>query len=336
LHLSAPATVSSTVFLTILWGGFILATFSLIFRILIRLRTFRGLLLDDIFIFLAWALFLAVAILWQLIYEDMYMLFALESGQLWPPPTDFLDKMNRYLRTLAVILTLFYSGVWSVKLSFLFFFRRLYCNITWMKYHWWAVLVITLGTFAACVATTDYMCLVTPIEEDFQQCMSTPQIEFEWTSIRVNCVMDVVSDACIISIPMAVLWQVRIAWRRKIALGAFFCLAVITMVVAVVRIAVVSSAKTDTAVQVDSSWLYLWENIELAIAIMIACLASFRILFTFQSAKKSTPKTYSDFPSSRKRSGPMNITQMIDDIVGDENADPEDVDDSESDFSTKP
>lgn len=95
--------------------------------------------------------------------------------------------------------------------------------------------------------------------------MLSVSLAYLLTLVKVFYSSDRQLTSIVISIPMSVLWQVRLEWRRKLALAAFFSLAVITMVVAVVRIAVVSAAKTDEAVQVDSSWLYLWENIELAV-----------------------------------------------------------------------
>jgi hypothetical protein len=60
------------------------------------------------------------------------------------------------------------------------------------------------------------------------------------------------------SIPLSVLWKVRISLSRKLALAAVFSLVVITIVFAIVRVAIVSSK----SFRPDPSWLYLWSNIE--------------------------------------------------------------------------
>lgn len=55
------------------------------------------------------------------------------------------------------------------------------------------------------------------------------------------------------------LWKVRISTRRKLALGGVFCVTVITVIFAIVRVAVVATSASGTA---DMSWLYAWSNIE--------------------------------------------------------------------------
>lgn len=100
----------------------------------------------------------------------------------------------------------------------------------------------------------------------------------------------------VITIPVRMLWNVRISWRRKLALMVIFSLTIIVTVVSIVRIALISSKnKTE-----DISWLYMWSNVEMITctfshsclimfslsltcnpftATIVACLASFRQLF---------------------------------------------------------
>ena len=88
------------------------------------------------------------------------------------------------------------------------------------------------------------------------------------------------------------LWNVKISIRQKLALIGIFSLTTIVVVVAIVRVTIVSTS-FDT--QIDQTWLYLWENVEMAVgqsntaqqsntanqspAIIVSCLGSFRQLF---------------------------------------------------------
>lgn len=94
------------------------------------------------------------------------------------------------------------------------------------------------------------------------------------------------------------LWRVHIRIRQKLALAALFCLVLITMAISIIRFAVVMNFSSQT----ESTWLFLWNAIENNIgkeensldliecktlvdffkAIIIVCLASFRVLFTQQ------------------------------------------------------
>lgn len=67
----------------------------------------------------------------------------------------------------------------------------------------------------------------------------------------------------VITIPILMLWNVQISLRKKLALMGIFSLTVIVMVVAIVRVAVVTTKNTNA----DISWLYFWSNIEIAVGI---------------------------------------------------------------------
>lgn len=85
---------------------------------------------------------------------------------------------------------------------------------------------------------------------------------------------------------------------RRLALGGVFSLAVITMAIAIVRVTVTTDSRNISRnnKQVESTWLYTWHFVESAVgklllmidiytfpnfaAIIIACVASFRTLFT--------------------------------------------------------
>lgn len=73
-----------------------------------------------------------------------------------------------------------------------------------------------------------------------------------------------------------ILWRVSIPLRRKLLLVAIFSLTVIVMAVAIIRVAVVYRSYTKNA---SLDWLFFWSSIEVATAIIVACLASFRQLF---------------------------------------------------------
>lgn len=58
---------------------------------------------------------------------------------------------------------------------------------------------------------------------------------------------------------MVMLWNVKINARQKLALTGIFSLTVITMMFAIIRVAVVTR---QTRANPDSTWLYLWSAIE--------------------------------------------------------------------------
>lgn len=100
---------------------------------------------------------LGTAILWQIEAPTLYEQYAVGSGQR-PPSQEFIDRDIAFLRTIVPFTILFYSCLWSIKLSFLLFFRRLGSKVIGHNIWWWCVLVVTILTWVACVADIHYKC----------------------------------------------------------------------------------------------------------------------------------------------------------------------------------
>ena len=86
----------------------------------------------------------------------------------------------------------------------------------------------------------------------------------------------------VVSIPVVLLWNVRITLRRKLALGGILCLSVCTMIIAIIKVA--GGLTSDGGV--DSSWVLFWYTIEAAVAIIVVSFTAFRALFVAHQAMK--------------------------------------------------
>ena len=135
----------------------------LIFRLTVKIRSFRRIYTDDCLVILAWAMLLGSAILWQVESPTLYELYAVTSGQKIPD-AGFIARQIAFLRTIVPFTILFYSCLWTVKLSFLIFFRRLGANVRGHKAWWWFVLILIVLTWAACVADIHWVCSLGPFE----------------------------------------------------------------------------------------------------------------------------------------------------------------------------
>jgi hypothetical protein len=63
----------------------------------------------------------------------------------------------------------------------------------------------------------------------------------------------------VISVPVALLWNRRIALKMKLILIGLFSMTVLVMCIAIIRVTVVSSKDKPS----DITWLYFWSDIEL-------------------------------------------------------------------------
>ncbi|THV54438.1 hypothetical protein BGAL_0026g00090 [Botrytis galanthina] len=277
-----PSLVKESVFKGIVWGGMAISFLFVSFRLGVRLKNFRRLFLDDFFVVLGWSMIFATTIIWHFAAHDMFMSTAVASGQISPldDPT-YISDTEYYLRSSVAVIVLFYSSLVAIKMSFLIFFRRLTEGVDnkAQTIQWWTIFGIVIAVWLTCLGTIEYQCLAQPLMViQSSGCIEQHSVNFQRATLIANCVLDVLSDILIITIPIAILWNVRIRRRQKLALAGLFSLTMITMTFAIVRVAVVSTASRLP----DISWLYLWSAIEPPIAVIISCLASFRGLFAKQ------------------------------------------------------
>lgn len=74
-------------------------------------------------------------------------------------PTDVLDRTQRLLRGNLAAYLLAYTSLWSVKISFIIFFRRFGDKLRNQRIAWYAVFGFCVASFAVCIGTVDYRCL---------------------------------------------------------------------------------------------------------------------------------------------------------------------------------
>jgi hypothetical protein len=306
---------------------FTLTTVFVTLRTIVRFKILHRLSADDVLIIFAWMMTLTNVALFQWINDGMYLDNAMAALVLMPTP-EIIAKANQWLKVDAATLVLFYSSLWAVKLSFLLFFRRLYHQIRWLQIYWWIVLAINVATWIVCVGTIPWACLIPPFEVIIQHCASEAKADFNRHVLYSSTAMDLLSDLLILSIPLSVLWGVHISRTRKVALGAIFSLTIITMTIAIIRAALVTTA---TTADLDTPWVVLWSFIEQCIgkrrhlillkptngqpAVMVGCLAFFKTLFT-NSHPPSTPRQYrEDSTDDRKRKNFQGVTALISEIA---------------------
>lgn len=251
----------------------------------------------------------------------MYYTINVSAG-LELPSANFASIGEGYFKSTLAVIILFYSSLWSIKISFLLFFRRLGTNVKHQKLIWWPVFGFTIATYFACIGSIQYPCLVRSFMYLAANCATPSATSFQQDTLKLNCAWDVATDffskfielpwdvantSTVMLIPITMLWGVQMKRGRKAALAGIFSLVVITMIFAIVRTAVVGSVATHLP---DSSWLYMWSAIETSVgkqimhlcyadsssntgcvAIIVACLASFRNLFSRENSR-SQPKRY--------------------------------------------
>lgn len=79
----------------------------------------------------------------------------------------------------------------------------------------------------------------------------------------------------VITIPVSLLWNVRIKTRQKLGIGAFLCLSIVMVIVAIIK---ASGIRTS----VDSFnlvWELFWQQVEACAAVIMVSFTAFRSIF---------------------------------------------------------
>lgn len=125
--------------------------------------------------------------------HDMYELMNVSAGLELPGPSFFADG-ERYSRASLAILILFYSTLWSIKLSFLIFFKRLGKNVLRQKLIWWPVFGFTVASYVVAIGVLQFRCLVNSIFYLIEHCTNDSAIQFQRATLWCNCIFDVLTD----------------------------------------------------------------------------------------------------------------------------------------------
>jgi hypothetical protein len=128
-------------------------------RIAVQIRNRLRLYLSDAFLIFACACLCAAAGILYSLFDDLYLIQALyvdPAGVALPP--DFFDEILYSLKLLFTVQTVLWAVIFSVKFSFLSFFRPLVSRLERLKTWWTTVVVFTFLTFGFCASSVFIIC----------------------------------------------------------------------------------------------------------------------------------------------------------------------------------
>ncbi|MCJ1311398.1 hypothetical protein MMC25_005069 [Agyrium rufum] len=275
--------ISRNLLLDSLWAGVIISFLFIVFRLYVRITIFKKLFVDDGFLIFAWLMQVGNAIIWQVNVNKMYLIIAVITRKTLIPPPDIMDELVKYLRGSFAAYVLGYAALWSIKLSVMLFFRRMGESIRTQQIIWWCILTVVMISFVICLVIPDNKCLIGPVSVLLGECRGENSGRWDYIALKVAAVLDVTTDALIVFFPLNILRKVKINMRTKLALTTICSLTVFVMAFAIARIAVFTGT---TSIAISMPWLMFWGSIEVTVATIVACLASFRTLYV--SAERSS------------------------------------------------
>ena len=202
---------------------------------------------------------------------------------------DIPVNLLKYFGIVNTILCLCWSAIFIVKFSYLLFFRELIRNVRNMRPWWWTVLCVLVPAGFVCAFLPFYSCSTHDPAKVVPVCLPVAYTH-SFIILRVQSALDIFTDLLLISIPLYLLYQVRITLARKLAAFFILGLSVFMIVISAIRLAFIQLPR-DTS---DAVWLHFWTNLEAAIAIMMVSLTAARSLFVQERRISRSARTRSD------------------------------------------
>lgn len=133
----------------------ITTTFTAIRTVLRFTHRKGGFQIEDGFVMLSWAAFIALAVMYIVVTPPLYRVDkAVGTGILYPTIETDAMLITKIFFANTII---FWVVLWSVKLSLLFFYRRLFEGLPGQMRWWWSVFVFTvLASFVVFFYVPDY------------------------------------------------------------------------------------------------------------------------------------------------------------------------------------
>ncbi|KAH9909907.1 hypothetical protein F4778DRAFT_775815 [Xylariomycetidae sp. FL2044] len=280
LDLLQARIISRTTLLGVLWFGAAFTLLTVAARLAIRLKILGQLKADDYLVIAAYSLYLSYAILWTVLSDNLYLALDSFGGIDLTRIMSILNSAASALHGTLASYVVLWTCLWLIKVSFMIFFYPMGRHMKSQRILWRGVLAFIVVSYFVCIGVLDYRCLASTGIRVISTCTRQDIIDFEYISARVTVTLDIVSDAAIVLVSGNVVWKVQLPLKKKLALAGICSLTVFMIVVEIVRI-------TGPA---DQTWLLLWSGIEMMIAIVVACSASFRSLYTH--TKHSRPSAH--------------------------------------------
>ena len=253
----------------------------LLARLFVRMRIFNKWFVDDYLVTLAWLQLLAFSIVWQIFAKDLYTVVDALSAGITDSIINIIYHVGRFQMAATASYVLQALCLWSVKASFLAFFRKLGNNVPHQRPIWWGAVVFNLASFAIWVGTVPWKCVAVPVEVAIATCNNSGVAAFSQATIRVEAAFDILSDvasmcssACsalnsdftlVLIIPAALLWKSQVHPKKKLALGGIFSLTLFVMIASIIRVVVT----TDGSENDDLTWMSAWAGIEMGVGTFV-------------------------------------------------------------------
>ncbi|KAJ6006251.1 hypothetical protein N7451_004195 [Penicillium sp. IBT 35674x] len=266
-----------------------LAIIGVIGRFMIRFGVQRHhLQIDDGLITLAFIFLLASQIIiYNRVVNPMFLMAAVQDGVPGvQAPLDAVQISETYHRWTVASLMISWCSISAVKFFFLLFFKRLIDRLRPWQIYWWIVFTINLILLSFGITVYYVSCPYWGAKA--LQCATGKYMSnlVRYSAAQIS--LDIVGDLLILVIPVGLIWEIRVDWTQKLALGSSLCLTFVLVALSITRVAGLKYHK-----EVDLIWETYWQSMSAELGVFLAAASAFRTFFVSQKQNKPYIPTYS-------------------------------------------
>ncbi|EMD92281.1 hypothetical protein COCC4DRAFT_37747 [Bipolaris maydis ATCC 48331] len=254
----------------------ILASLFILSRVILQITKRRAFGLPDFFIYLAFVLFVSMWTCYIVITPTMFRIFDALEG-LTQPYATILDDAGMLLRYITAAQMLFYTLLFTVKMSLLTFYRKILTGLPAIYDRiWWGTLAFCIVSWIGSIFTSIFRS--DDLNEDLSKgrFAGTPNEQQKIIfSLYFAYSVDVATDLAIMFLPLFLTWNLQMSMKRKIGISILFgsgfvCIAFATL--RVIQLGIDRRGKTRIP---ELDWSFLWNVVECAISVIIGCSPAF-------------------------------------------------------------
>ncbi|KAL8860979.1 MAG: hypothetical protein Q9178_002492 [Gyalolechia marmorata] len=205
-----------------------------------------------------------------------------------PPLAD--PFYHTYLQHRLVVTLLVFMVLWSVKVTFLIFYRLLFDVSKAFLRMWWAAVALVFATFWVCIGSTLTLCGSASDLYDFgmrlppslpwfirsllaEKCSSPERLHDIRATYKYWCALNVGTDLIVLILPLFMIYGLQLRTTQKVVLAGIFSLGLLIVAVDILR--TVQSLRSGTF-----SGVALWSSLEVTVAVIVSSLPLYRVLIT--------------------------------------------------------
>ncbi|KAH6651625.1 hypothetical protein BKA67DRAFT_692892 [Truncatella angustata] len=187
------------------------------------------------------------------------------------------DQITDFARAFFIITLLYFSEVFVLKLSLLFFYLRIFPGRG-------------IRRVILCTVAFDVLFGVGFIVTALLQCRP---ISYNWTNWRgegggqcidisavawANAAVSIALDLFMLGIPLSQLRELKLHWKKKIGVALMFVVGTFVTIVSIIRLASLVEFRESTNLSWDYFGVSMWSTVEITIGIICACMPSMRLI----------------------------------------------------------